>query len=163
MANDLLAFMNSLPNEPVSEDIQKVGSLKSLEYYPEKKTTNKTSKGVFDANMSRRKAYLRGFKDGAHAHKELIANKPVSGDLEAAIDNYLATYFGGEKEKQEWPFMKKMAIHFAQWQKQQMMKDAVSAKITEVYYPTDSCLEVEVTLPKNRFEDGDKILIIKED
>ena len=71
---------NYMQEEPVSEDLGKVGSLKSLEYYPEKKTTNKTSKGVFDANMPRRKAYLRGFKDGAHAHKELIANKPVSED-----------------------------------------------------------------------------------
>lgn len=43
--------------------------------------------------------------------------EPVSEDLEAAIDNYLATYWGGEKEKQDWPFLKKMAIHFANWQK----------------------------------------------
>ena len=46
-------------------------------------------------------------------HKE----EPVSEDLEQAIDTYLATYFGGEKEKQDWPFLKKMAIHFANWQK----------------------------------------------
>ena len=44
--------------------------------------------------------------------------EPVSEDLEEAIDTYLATYFGGEKEKQDWPFLKKMAIHFAQWQRQ---------------------------------------------
>lgn len=72
----------------VSECLGKVGSLKSHEYYPEKKTTNKTSKGVFDANMPRRKAYLRGFKDGAHAHKELIANKPVSEELEDAASSF---------------------------------------------------------------------------
>lgn len=78
----LLKCIDSMQEEPVSEDLGKVGSLKSLEYYPEKKTTNKTGKGVFDANMPRRMAYLRGFKDGAHAHKELIANKPVSIDLE---------------------------------------------------------------------------------
>ena len=50
----------------------------------------------------------------------------------------------------------------ANWQKQQMMKDAISAKVTEIYYPTDSCLEIEATLPEDRFEDGDKVLIIKE-
>jgi hypothetical protein len=117
MANDLLAFMNSLPNEPVSED------------------------------------------------------------LEQAIDKYLATYFGGEIEKQEWPFMKKMAIHFAEWQKQkdanlifnakedgyrlglatmkqQMMKEAVKVKIT------NSCI---ISLPSDcYFKVGDKVLIIKE-
>ena len=48
-------------------------------------------------------------------HKE----EPVSEDLEQAINTYLATYFGGEKEKQEWPFIKKMVIHFAEWQKEQ--------------------------------------------
>ena len=45
--------------------------------------------------------------------------EPVREDLEKTIDNYLATYFGGEKEKQEWPFLKKIAIYFANWQKQQ--------------------------------------------
>lgn len=44
----------------------------------------------------------------------------ASEDLEQAIDTYLATYWGGEKEKQEWPFLKKMAIHFAAWQKEQL-------------------------------------------
>ena len=47
--------------------------------------------------------------------------------------------------------------------KQQIMKDAISAKVTVIYYPTDSCLEIEATLPEDRFEDGDKVLIIKED
>jgi hypothetical protein len=40
--------------------------------------------------MPRRKAYLRGFKDGAHAHKELIANKPVSEELEKASKEWLS-------------------------------------------------------------------------
>ena len=83
---NVLTYIDSLQEEPVGEDLGKVGSLKSLEYYPEKKTTNKTSKVVFDANMPRRKAYLRGFKDGAHAHKELIANKPVSEDFEKIVE-----------------------------------------------------------------------------
>ena len=55
--------------------------------------------------------------------KDLLASlqkdiEPASEDLEAAIDIYLSTYFGGEKEKQEWPFLKKMAIHFTNWHKQ---------------------------------------------
>lgn len=50
--------------------------------------------------------------------------EPVSEVLEAAIDTYLVTYFGGEKEKQDWPFLKKIAIHFATWQKQQIMAKA---------------------------------------
>ena len=57
--------------------------------------------------------------------------EPVSEDLEQAIDTYLATYWGGEKEKQEWPFLKKMAIHFAEWQKQQMLAKAVDGFVIE--------------------------------
>ena len=45
---------------------------------------------------------------------------PVSGELEQAIDTYLKSYWGGEKEKQDWPFLKKLAIHFAKWQKEQI-------------------------------------------
>lgn len=52
------------------------------------------------------------------------SQEPVSEDLEEAIDTYLATYFGGEKEKRNWPSLKKMAIHFAASQKQQIMKGA---------------------------------------
>ena len=46
-----------------------------------------------------------------------LQEEHVSDDLEKTIDTYLATYFGSEKEKQEWPFLKKMAIYFAKWQK----------------------------------------------
>lgn len=60
-------------------------------------------------------------------HKE----EPVSEDLEQAIDTYLASYFGGEKEKQEWPFLKKMAIYFANWQKQ---KDAETLNQNALLY-----------------------------
>lgn len=42
--------------------------------------------------------------------------KPVSEGLEKTIDDYLATYFGGEKEKQYWPFLKKMAMYFSKLQ-----------------------------------------------
>ena len=45
-----------------------------------------------------------------------LQEEPVSEELEEAIDTYLATYFGDKKEMQNWPFLKKMAIHFANWQ-----------------------------------------------
>ena len=94
---------------------------------------------------------------------ELAQGKePVSEDLEHAVNAYIG--YAPEVDESSSTYGKRQAFKAgANWQKQQMIKDAVSAKITEVYYPTDSCLEVEVTLPKNRFEDGDKILIIKED
>ena len=128
--------------ESVSEDLGKVGSLKSLEYYPEKKTTNKTSKGVFDANMPRRKAYLRGFKDGAHAHKELIANKPVSEELEEEIGNYVKKNgYDGLDSIEE---VKYIAQYFTKWQKLQDMgvtnkaQDVVADVLSSADNPLDA-------------------------
>jgi hypothetical protein len=94
--------------------------------------------------------------------------EPVSEELEEAIDTYLATYFGGEKEKQDWPFLKKMAIHFAAWQKQQLMKDAVDGWIEEpeclLWRVISNNLEGDFVV-KNKLQDGDpvKVIIIKED
>lgn len=92
---------------------------------------------------------------------DLPKEEPVSEDLEAAIDNYLATYFGGEKEKQEWPFLKKMAIHFAAWQKQQMIKKAFSVEIGK-QRPDYKCV-----LNGNffKYDTGEKVkvIIIKEE
>lgn len=67
-------------------------------------------------------------------HKFIIhecKEKSVSEELEQAIDTYLATYFGSEQEKQEWPFLKKMAIYFANWQKQ---KDAETLNQNALLY-----------------------------
>lgn len=82
----------------------------------------------------------------------------VSDDMEQAIDTYLATYFGGEKEKQDWPFLKKMAIHFAEWQKKQLMKDAIEM----VAYPKYG--ELWGNLIRTGCKDGDrvKVIVIKE-
>ena len=110
-----------------------------------------------------------------------LQKEPVSEDLEKAIDTYLATYFGGEKEKQNWPFLKKMAIHFAKWQKAQdqktielaedhamlagmeKMKKEMMEKAVETTF--------NVSLPSGLYDklwikgckDGDKLLVIKKD
>ena len=103
--------------------------------------------------------------------------EPTSEDLEQAIDTYLVTYFGGEKEKQDWPFLKKMAIHFANWQKKKdnyaieiahmageeegknIMKQQMLAKAVKVNISNASI----VPLPVNcNLKVGDKVLLIKE-
>lgn len=95
-----------------------------------------------------------------------LQEEPVSEDLEQAIDNYLATYWGGEKEKQDRPFLKKMAIHFSNWQKQQMLKDTVEA---EVQWHDGFLLmydehEVEdLLLPDIKVGDKVRLAVIKED
>lgn len=75
-----------------------------------------------------------------------LQEEPISEDLERAIDAYLATYFGGEKEKQDWPFLKKMAIHFAEWQKEQLMTKAIDG---EVGYWNLRGLSINTDLPRS--------------
>ena len=92
---------------------------------------------------------------------DTLQEEPVREDLEQAIDTYLATYFGSEQEKQDWPFLKKMAIHFAEWQKEQLMSKAIDG---EVGYWNLRGLSINTDLPRSVSE-GDvvKIITIKED
>lgn len=120
-----------------------------------------------------------------------LTQEPISDDLEQAIDTYLATYFGGEKEKQEWPFLKKMAIHFANWQKkkddyaieiahmageeegknimkQQLMAKAVDATVHSdaggyPYIPQMELYNYEKDIPFAKEGDKYKVILIKED
>ena len=55
------------------------------------------------------------FMEGKTVLSINLDGEPVSDDLEKSVDAYLATYFGDEREKEDWPFLKKMAIHFAMW------------------------------------------------
>lgn len=90
-----------------------------------------------------------------------MQKEPISDDLEQAIDTYLATYFGGEKEKQDWPYLKKMAIHFANWQKDQLMAKAIDG---EVGYWNLRGLSINTDLLRSVSEgDKVKIIVIKED
>ena len=130
---------NSLTQEPVSEDLEKV------------------VEEIVDPTVLN--AY--GVKEIANRLRRTMIES-VSKDLEEAIRKYEQRLEKENPATEAYDFAS--AIRFgANWQKQQMMKGAISAKVTEIYYPTDSCLEIEATLPEDRFKDGDKVLIIKED
>lgn len=92
-----------------------------------------------------------------------LQEEPVSEDLEAEIKKTFLNNECSVTDAVSLSAFTRIARHFANWQKQQIRKDAISGKVTVIYYPTDSCLEIEATLPEDRFEDGDKVLIIKED
>ena len=83
--------------------------------------------------------------------------KPVSADLEQAIDTYLATYWCGEIEKQDWPFLKKMAIHFANWKEQQMTKEAVDG---EIQFGTVKVQKEDIKEAVESLREGDKVKVI---
>lgn len=88
-----------------------------------------------------------------------LTQEPISDDLEQAIDTYLATYFGGEKEKQDWPFLKKMAIHFAKWQKEQMMAKAVDGRLCSTICGSEQNVVAYVGYGEYG-KDGDKVKVI---
>lgn len=114
------------------------------------------------------RGYDREMANDLFAFMDSLPNEPVSEELEEAIDTYLKSYFGGEKEKQEWPFLKKMAIHFAQWQKAQMMKDSteVTVHIEAGNYPYIPQLELydyDKDVPLAKEGDKYKVILIKEE
>ena len=91
--------------------------------------------------------------------------EPASGDLGKAIDTYLSTYWGGEKEKQNWPFFKKMAIHFANWQKEQFIKRLCNhANIDKMVEKFEGKYKPEKVLDTEYYKRGifDTIKVIKE-
>ena len=107
------------------------------------------------------------------------------------LSKYLATYWGGEKEKQDWPFLKKMAIHFTNWQKMQdqetielaedhamlagmeKMKEQMRAKAIDVevkvdagnypYIPQMELYDYDKDEPLAKQGDKYNVILIKED
>lgn len=90
-----------------------------------------------------------------------LQEEPVNEDLEEAIDTYFKSYWGSEKEKQEWPFLKKMIIYFAKWQKEQMMAKAIDAHC----FGFQGAALFSFRLPAGSYLIGSKVkvIVIKED
>lgn len=95
-----------------------------------------------------------------------MQEEPVSEDLEDELDRYLPSVFSKDMDGDNPRFttwfkaLRKTALHFADWQMQQMMKDAVDAFI----YKGGIRLK-EWPLPEKCGEhlDSVKVIIIKED
>ena len=117
---------------------------------------------------------------------DTLPKLPANEDLEEEIDDYIyslphsATGGGGNfddprvKEardngwKHAWPYENVVIIarHFAQWQKEQMMKDAIEAKVLLWEGLKSFALAIhDMDKALSLFNDGDKVklLIIKED
>lgn len=92
---------------------------------------------------------------------------PENEDLKEEIKNFLDQtgapfYWAGEEEQLEW--VEIIARHFADWQKQQLMKDAVDG-VTKVDNNENILLEANLNhLAKNYdFSQRVKLIIIKEE
>lgn len=154
---DTLNFIDSMQEEPVScldNGDMPIERWKQAVKAASNQRNYRSSKGLTET----RDDY---FVDGVQWADEHPKEEPASDDLEQAIDTYLATYFGGEKEKQDWPFLKKMAIHFAKWKEQQMMANAVSAQC----FGFQGAALFSFRLPADKYLVGSevKVIVIKED
>lgn len=157
-------------NDTAKEDYRFLSEIEKLiKAFQEEPVSNELEKVVEEiVEPTILNAY--GTKELARRLRNTICGTSVSEDLEEAIDTYLATYFGGEKEKQEWPFLKKMIIYFTKWQKEQLTKEAIDGVITFDYYGDDDktygCIAHDsFCLEDFGLKDTDKVkmILIKED
>lgn len=103
--------------------------------------------------------------------------KPINAELEKEVDKFLSKEFDGvEEDELIYCNIKRdvtdIANHFANWQKEQIMKDAVDGEILEVpddynslYEYTHLELGFDGELLKEKYKNGDKVklLIIKKE
>ena len=92
--------------------------------------------------------------------------EPVSEDLEKEIDRIWRKIPDSLSDTIYWKEFDKIARHFANWQKQQLMKGAISAEIFD-NYDKDICqhhMEILADIPDG-YKDGEKVklVIIKEE
>ena len=101
MANDLLAFMNSLPNEPVSEDLDFIATRNALAYV---NNINRGESPWLDSDIEL--AYEDGMKAGANWQKEQMMAKavdaivqPYDAEIWLNSQNDLKEFAEGEEVK----------------------------------------------------------------
>ena len=135
---NILAFIDSLPEEKQSEDLEEA---------------------VFKEWGTTKEEYLAKSMDKVHLEME-IATYLQDWDDDDEIGLHLSTDNGSIPIELE--DIRDLARHFAEWQKEQMMKDAVEGEVE------NSCFGI-VYLRKNLVNEGYstgdkvKIIIVKED
>ena len=85
-------------------------------------------------------------------------------ELEKEIENYLHSIgvgYGGWVDGMEDEDLRKIARHFAEWQREQMMKEAVEGTYNNSDWGVP-CIDLPTPLDLERF-DKVKLIIIKED
>ena len=152
--NQIMQFIDSLSEEPSVKGItwEDVNTLESLIYqvHNEYPSIGEKSFGL---------EVLERFQDCQDSIEE-----PANEDLEEEIDRYYSDWqFDDDTIYED---MRNICRHFAEWQKQQMIKDAVNGTVChrngnvgDIYFQSDSVLSA-----KYQFKYGEriKIIIIKE-
>lgn len=136
------------------------------------------SKCIYNRTLDERKKFCKYCSAACDVR---IEEELVNEDLEEEIDNYIKDNFFGSgsigffsnRTKQELNSIDvaNIAHHFAEWQKQQMMKDAVDGEVvyqigSSILAPTDIRYKVvsdRVYIPNVKLGDKVKIIIVKEE
>ena len=85
----------------------------------------------------------------------------VSEDLEEEITRYFSK--NPIKHLTDWPALKNTALHFANWQKEQMLKDAVKSKVLENDADNGDSALVYIDGKQLYVGQRVKLIIVKED
>lgn len=108
-------------------------------------------------NVAHLKAQIKGMaiRSAEYLTKH---SQPASEDLEQEIDRF----FNTEGIPVTVGALRDTARHFAQWQKEQMMRDAIDAAIVEVTVGrTGSDLDLLISIPESLgLKDGDEVKVI---
>ncbi len=121
-------------------------------------------------NVAHLRAQIKGMAIRSAEHLKKHNQEPTSEELEREMDRYFETMQVLEHENIFEDTFQRIAKHFVEWQREQMMKDAIDSyvKWCNHGYPDihmeDLAVLDEVQLPKEKFKIGDKVkvIIIKE-
>lgn len=153
----ILKYIDSLPEEPASEELDTEIAImwsKSCHLNKERDKRIATLTSIEFTEIARH------FAEWGRNHFE-NKSETVSEDFEEEYEKYFKTH---ETDIVLNPYTncKDIARHFTEWQKQQMMKDAVESIVED--WCGDSP-EIAIPLNPQDFKNGDKVklIIIKED
>lgn len=134
---------------------------------------NKNCKNSNDFNLGAA-TYLGMLKQFVNTHEvKYLQEEPASEDFEKEMDNYIPTVFSKDMDSGEPRFttwfraLRKTARHFANWQKNKMMEDAVDG-VVAASAGGDGWVNIATGFVKSedvnvKFGDKIKIIVVKED
>lgn len=179
----LLNFINSIPEEPArkvwhdTDEVPMKGA--DIAYYYPNKNRIESRKGGMSTYLKRHRCKWAYTADLAEIEEippklPLVSQEqePASLDLDEELKNWRHNHFHGRRdcdasgEYLERLSQLDLARHFANWQKQQMMKDVKDATVIMTHVTMEAVVPaLSVVLLDDTYHEGDKVklTIVKED
>ena len=158
LCNELLSFIDSLQEEPVSEDLEEAANKYSSCAYLEEVLSDDDKEVLKDRLKNTFKAGVEWHKNTKRSNENLDEaawlyydrNKPITPPGLVLHKEFISFFKAG-----------------ANWKKQQMMKNTVDAVCYVTHYEDETQVAYSVSYPKgeetNKYHDKVKLIIIKED